>query len=72
MAQIQIPPPDVAPIEIDPVTKRFRWTRDWYDVLQALERVGVLDLADVSPTAPANGQVLIWNNTTKLWTPGAN
>ena len=22
--------------------------------------------------APSNGQVLIWNSTTKLWTPGAN
>lgn len=72
MAQIQIPPPDVTPIEVDPETGRFRWTRDWYDVLKALERVGVLDLADVSPTPPLNNQVLIWNNTTKLWTPGAN
>jgi hypothetical protein len=29
-------------------------------------------LPDVSTTAPTNGQVLIYNSTTKLWTPGAN
>jgi hypothetical protein len=29
-------------------------------------------LPDVSTTAPTNGQVLIYNTTTKLWTPGAN
>lgn len=72
MARIRIPPADIAPIEIDPATKRFRWTADWYDVLKSLERIGMLDLADVATTAPANTQVLIWNSTTGKWTPGAN
>lgn len=26
----------------------------------------------VSTTAPTNGQVMIYNSTTRLWTPGAN
>ena len=33
---------------------------------------GLANLPDVSITAPTNGQVLIYNSTTKLWTPGAN
>lgn len=68
MARIMIPPPDVAPI--DP--KTGRWTDDWYDIMKGLERLGVLDLADVSTTAPTNTQVLIWNSTTELFEPGAN
>lgn len=66
--KIQIPPIDVAAIDLS--TGKF--VADWYDVIKALESLGVLDLADVSTTAPTNGQVLIWNNTTKLFTPGAN
>ena len=26
----------------------------------------------VSTTSPTNGQVMIYNSTTKLWTPGTN
>jgi hypothetical protein len=52
MSRIRIPPPDVAPI--DP--KTGLWTQDWYDVMKDLERVGLLDLADVSTTAPTNGK----------------
>lgn len=66
--KIRIPPPDVAPI--DPNTGL--WTSDWYDVMKGLERLGVLDLFDVSPTAPTNTQVMIWNSTTGKFTPGAN
>jgi hypothetical protein len=66
--RIQIPPIDVAPI--DPQTGK--WTADYYDIIKGLERLGLLDLADVSPTAPANGQVQIWNSGTGKWTPGAN
>lgn len=72
MARIHIPLADVPPIEIDPVTKQFRWTADWYDTLKKLERLGVLDLADVATTAPTNGQVMVWNSTTGKFEPGAN
>lgn len=68
MAKIRIPPIDVA--AIDPDTGCF--VPDWWDVLKALEKLGMLDLADVSTTAPTNGQVPIYNSTTKLLTFGAN
>lgn len=68
MARIRIPPPDVP--AIDPATGRF--TNDWYDVLKGLERLGLLDLFDVSTTAPSNGQVLIYSSTNKNFAPGAN
>lgn len=66
--RVRIPPIDVP--AIDPATGK--WTVDYYDIIKGLERLGVLDLADVSPTAPTNTQVLVWNSTTKLWTPGSN
>jgi hypothetical protein len=68
MARIRIPPPDIA--AIDPLTGR--WTEQYFDIIKGLERLGLLDLADVSTTAPANTQVLIWNSTSKQWAPGAN
>jgi hypothetical protein len=68
MARIRIPPIDVP--AIDPVTGR--WNPDYYDIIKGLERLGLLDLADVSTTAPANLQVMIWNSTTGKFTPGAN
>jgi hypothetical protein len=66
--RIQIPPIDVAPI--DPQTGR--WTADYYDIIKSLERLGLLDLADISTTAPANGQVMIWNSASGKFIPGAN
>lgn len=68
MARIRIPPPDVP--AIDPATGK--WTVDYYDIIKGLERLGLLDLADVSTTAPTNGQVPIYNSTTKLYEPGSN
>lgn len=68
MARIRVPPIDVSAIDLS--TGRF--VADWYDVIKALEKVGLLDLADVSTTAPSNTQVLTWNSTTSKWTPGAN
>lgn len=68
MARIRIPPQDVP--AIDPKTGRF--TIDWYDVLKGLERLGLLDLADVVAGAPSNGQVMIYNATNKNFAPGAN
>jgi hypothetical protein len=68
MSRIRIPPQDVPAIDL--TTGRF--TIDWYDVIKALEKVGLLDLADVSTAAPTNGQVLIYNSTNKNFAPGAN
>jgi hypothetical protein len=68
MARIRIPPIDVAAIDLN--TGRF--VADWYDVIKALEKLGLLDLADVATTAPANGQVMIYNSTNKNFAPGAN
>jgi hypothetical protein len=45
-------------------------TQSWYEYFQSSK--GLANLPDVSTTAPTNGQVLIYNSTTKLWTPGAN
>lgn len=70
--KFKMPPPDVSPITYDEQSKQFLWTNDWYDVLKGLERLGLLDLADVSATAPANGQVMIYNSTNKNFAPGAN
>lgn len=48
-----------------------RMSLDWYRYFKSRDS-GLRVLPDVSTTAPTNGQVLIYNSTTKLWTPGAN
>lgn len=68
MARIRVPPIDVP--AVDPKTGQF--VADWYDVIKGLEKLGLLDLADVSTTAPTNGQVMIYNATNKNFAPGAN
>jgi hypothetical protein len=45
-------------------------TQIWLDYFQSIQKMGLMP--DVSPVAPTNGQVLIYNSTTKLWTPGTN
>lgn len=45
-------------------------TQAWFEYFHGHQKLS--QLPDVSPTAPTNTQVLIWNSTTKLWTPGAN
>jgi hypothetical protein len=45
-------------------------TQAWYEYFQSIRKLGLLP--DVSPTAPTNGQVLIYDSTTQLWTPGVN
>lgn len=60
-----IPSIDVPPIDL----KTGRWTTDWYDYVKGL-KLG--DLADVSATPPANGQVMIWNAAQNRWVPGSN
>lgn len=68
MSRVRIPPIDVPAIDL----KTGRFVNDWYDVIKGLERLGLLDLFDVSTTAPLNTQVLIYNSTSKTWVPGAN
>jgi hypothetical protein len=68
MAKFRMPPPDV--VLIDPSTGCL--TSDGYDLFKSLESLRFQDMADVSPTAPTNLQVPIWNSTTKLFTPGTN
>lgn len=41
----------------------------WDEYFKYLEN---LHLQPISAVAPTNGQVLIWNDTTKLYVPGAN
>ena len=53
---------------IDPKTGSMNQV--WYDYFQTHQKL--TQLPDVSTTAPTNGQVLIYNSTTKLWTPGGN
>lgn len=59
-----IPPHDVAVVNADGTM-----TVDWYLYFRSLSIAG---LADVSKTAPTNGQVLLFTSATGLWTPGAN
>lgn len=45
----------------------------WYAFFTALVKRGVIDMPDVdNSTAITNGQVLVFNSTTKKLTPGAN
>jgi hypothetical protein len=53
---------------VDPRTGLM--TQAFYEYFQNHQKLA--QLPDVSTTSPTNGQVLIYNSTTKLWTPGAN
>ena len=44
--------------------------QSWYDFFKFHQKLS--QLPDVSTTAPTNGQVLIWNDTLKLYVPGTN
>jgi hypothetical protein len=68
MGAFRMYPPDVQ--IIDPKTGRF--TPEGYDLFKGLESLGLLDLPDVDPTAPTNGQVMVFNSTTGLFKAGAN
>lgn len=63
-----IPLPGLDVPVIDPKTGLM--TQAWYTYMQAHQKLA--QLPDVSTAAPTNGQVLIYNSTTKLWTPGSN
>lgn len=63
--KVRIPTQDV-PV-IDPSTGLM--SVDWYDALKNLEKLGLLDLADVpNTTTPTNGQQPTWNTATSKWT----
>lgn len=51
-------------------TQTGQMTQAWFEYFQGRQKLS--QLPDVSTTAPTNGQVLIFNSTTKLWTPGTN
>lgn len=60
-----------------PVEPDFVWikpdgkpTQYFVELIQSLSSNGLGEA--VSATAPTNGQVMIYNATTRLWTPGAN
>jgi hypothetical protein len=58
------------PLDVPVVDRNGIMSQAWYSYFQSHQRL--VQLPDVSTTAPTNGQVLIYNSTTKLWTPGAN
>lgn len=68
MAQRPLPPPDV-PV-VDPQSGLI--TQAWFEYFFQRDQLKLTELKDVSTTAPANTEVLIWNSATKLWEPGAN
>lgn len=53
---------------VDPQSGRM--TQAWFEYFSQHQKL--TQLPDVSMTAPTNGQVLVFNSTTKLWTPGSN
>lgn len=60
-----------------PVDSGFKWinpdgtpTQYFAELIQSLSDNGLGQ--KVSTTAPTNGQVMVYDATTKLWTPGAN
>lgn len=69
MARLRPLPNPQVPV-VDPQTGLM--TDDWFRYFFSRDRVGISDLSDVSPTAPANNQVLIYNSSTGKYTPGAN
>jgi hypothetical protein len=67
----RFPRPDKSTPLLEPDGKTV--SQAWFDFFGYLDSRGLGNLLDVnSATAPTNGQVLIYNSTTKLWVPGAN
>jgi len=64
------PIPDLSVPLVDPKTGRM--TKDWYDYFKINDALGLAGLSNVSTTEPSNNQVLIYNTTTRKWTPGSN
>ncbi len=66
------PPIDTPLLATNPQTGQTTglMSQIWIEYFQSHHKLS--QFPDVSTTAPTNGQVLIWNSTTMLWTPGAN
>lgn len=69
MAQLRPMPQPSVPL-VDTISGRI--TTEWFLYFQSRERAGIANLVDVDGTAPANGEVLIYNSTTGKYEPGAN
>jgi hypothetical protein len=65
--RVRIPPIDVPAIDVN--TGKF--VIDWYDAIKALEKLGLLDLADVTTTAPADTNTVRWSAAQKKFNYGA-
>jgi hypothetical protein len=65
--RIRVPPIDVPAIDLN--TGKF--VIDWYDAIKALEKLGLLDLADVTTTAPADTNTVRWSAAQKKFNYGA-
>lgn len=64
----RVPQPDIS-VPLMDVAGRVN--QPWYEFFAYIDRRGVLEMSDVSGT-PTNGQVLIYNATTRKLEPGAN
>lgn len=62
------PLPGVDVPVVDPKTGLM--TQIWFEYFSQHQKLA--QLPDVSLVPPTNGQVLIYNSTTKLYTPGTN
>jgi hypothetical protein len=65
--RVRIPPIDVPAIDL----KTGKFVIDWYDAIKALEKLGLLDLADVTTTAPADTNTVRWSAAQKKFNYGA-
>jgi hypothetical protein len=65
--RVRIPPIDVPAIDV----KTGKFVIDWYDAIKALEKLGLLDLADVTTTAPADTNTVRWSAAQKKFNYGA-
>lgn len=65
--RVRIPPIDVPAIDL----KTGKFVIDWYDAIKALEKLGLLDLADVTTSAPADTNTVRWSAAQKKFNFGA-
>ena len=64
---MRIPLPGLDVPVVDPQTGQM--TQAWYVYFQQHQKL--TQLPDVSTVVPTSGQTIRWNDTTKLWVPGA-
>jgi hypothetical protein len=63
-----IPAPEVPLVDL----ATGRMTLPWLEYFRVNDALGIAALSNVSSTAPADGEVLIYSLATGKWTPGAN